>query len=154
MLGELAAGIPRALRSHADPAALHTHAAARRVAEALVVAFLGADGASPGRARPRGPKLSNARGIGSAMAPSPTPPPLHADGTSCPEGTRRVPVRFTACCAEFDDRTRACYHDIRFEWWSRPRAWFIIIAPDAGGGGIRFRYCPCCGTALNSKPQR
>jgi len=88
------------------------------------------------------------------MDASPTPPPLHPDGTSCPEGTRRVPLRFTPCCAEFDARTRACYHDIRFEWWSRPRAWFIIIAPEAGGGGIRVRYCPHCGTALSSKPQR
>lgn len=72
----------------------------------------------------------------------------HIDGTECPEGTRRVPRGYGACCAAFDARTRACYHDIRYEWWTSQRNWFVLIAPDAGGGGIAIAHCPHCGAAL------
>ncbi len=72
----------------------------------------------------------------------------HTDGTACPEGTQRLPSRFRPCCPEFVARTSACYHDIRYEWWTRPRGWFIVIAGSAGGGGIAMNHCPHCGARL------
>jgi hypothetical protein len=73
---------------------------------------------------------------------------LHPDGTACPEGTRRVPRGWSACCAFFEGHTRTCYFDIRYEWWSRNKSWFVIIAPEAGGGGIEISFCPHCGSKL------
>ena len=73
---------------------------------------------------------------------------MHADGSSCPEGTRRVPRPFKTCCEAFASRTLACYHDIRYEWWPNYKGWFIVIAPSAGGGGISISYCPHCGASL------
>ena len=78
----------------------------------------------------------------------PFPLTTHLDGTACPEGTQRTPRGYHACCPAFDARTRACYHDIRYEWWSAQRNWFVLIAPDAGGGGIAMVYCPHCGAML------
>lgn len=72
----------------------------------------------------------------------------HADGSPCPEGTTRLPRTAKVCCAEFAARTRACYFDIRYEWWPRPRGWFTIIPPDAGGGGVAMNFCPHCGQRL------
>lgn len=73
---------------------------------------------------------------------------LHPDGSQCPEGTKKVPRFFKACCEDFALRTKACYHDIRYEWWTKHKGWFIQIAPSAGGGGIQIKYCPHCGTKL------
>jgi hypothetical protein len=61
--------------------------------------------------------------------------PKH-DGSACPEGTRRVPARFKACCEVFEGHTTACYLDIRDEWWSKQRTWVTVIPAAAGGGGI------------------
>jgi hypothetical protein len=73
---------------------------------------------------------------------------LHTDGTICLEGTQRLPRRFEACCPAFLQRTLACDLDIRYEWWSGQRSWFILISPAAGGGGIAISYCPHCGVRL------
>lgn len=78
----------------------------------------------------------------------------HADGTLCPEGTALLPSRFRACCAFFEAHTRACYFDLRFEWWAKARGWFVTIAPQAGGGGVAIHYCPNCGSALTAKARR
>jgi hypothetical protein len=72
----------------------------------------------------------------------------HIDGSDCPEGTQRLPRRFTPCCEAFLHRTRACYFDIRYEWWPAQRGWFVGIDPSAGGGGIALSYCPHCGSRL------
>jgi len=72
----------------------------------------------------------------------------HSDGTVCPEGTRRVPRGFKACCESFAGHTTACYFDVRYEWWPRRKGWFIAIAKAAGGGGIAISFCPHCGARL------
>ena len=72
----------------------------------------------------------------------------HLDGSICPEGTRIVPRGFKACCEAFDWRTRACFFDIRYEWWSGQRNWFVLISPEGGGGGIAIAHCPHCGARL------
>ena len=59
-----------------------------------------------------------------------------------------MPRAFKACCALFESHTLSCYYDIRYEWWSKARGWFTVIAPLAGGGGIAIHYCPHCGTKL------
>src|SRR5829696_809980 len=58
---------------------------------------------------------------------------LHADGTSCREGTRSVPPDYTPCCSIFDGHTMICEYDIRYEWWPTARHWAIVIAEAAGG---------------------
>ena len=78
----------------------------------------------------------------------------HADGTLCPEGTALLPSRFRACCEFFEAHTRACYFDLRFEWWAKARGWFVAVAPQAGGGGVAIHYCPNCGSALTAKARR
>jgi hypothetical protein len=45
----------------------------------------------------------------------------HTDGTRCPEGTARLPRKFTPCCESFVARTAACYFDIRYEWWPKQK---------------------------------
>jgi len=72
----------------------------------------------------------------------------HADGSPCPEGTQRLPECGVVCCDDFRAHTLACYFDIRYEYWVGQRGWFVIIAPEAGGGGIAISYCPHCGTKL------
>ena len=74
----------------------------------------------------------------------------HPDGTACPEGSRRVPRTFVPCCESFERHTSSCFFDFRLEWWARQKAWFIIIAPSAGGGGLQIAYCPFCGRHLAS----
>jgi len=59
-----------------------------------------------------------------------------------------LPARFRTCCAEFAQRTLACTFDVRYEWWSRQRNWFVTIADSAGGGGIAISHCPHCGKKL------
>ena len=76
----------------------------------------------------------------------------HNDGAICPEGTIKVHPKYKMCCEEFGRRTLACYYDIRYEWWPKSKGWFIIISPQAGGGGIRINYCPHCSAKLNGKP--
>lgn len=78
-------------------------------------------------------------------------PNTHSDGTICPEGTQRLPARFSPCCNEFKSHTLACYFDIRYEWWPRKKSWFIVIAETAGGGGMAISYCPHCGSKLNGR---
>jgi hypothetical protein len=76
------------------------------------------------------------------------PATIHADGSICPEGTTRHPRPYRPCCEEFDHRTRACFFDIRYEWWPAYRGWFTLINPTAGGGGIAMNFCPHCGKRL------
>jgi len=73
----------------------------------------------------------------------------HTDGSYCPEGTQRIPSRYTPCCDDFLAHTFACYFDIRYEWWPRLRGWFIVIDPSAGGGGVAISHCPHCGGKLS-----
>jgi hypothetical protein len=75
----------------------------------------------------------------------------HLDGSLCPEGTRRIHARFSACCEEFTHRTRACYFDIRYEWWPKLKNWFVVISDEAGGGGIAINFCPHCGRKLKGQ---
>ena len=94
------------------------------------------------------------RRYASRMARPRPPVVTHLDGTPCPEGSRTVPRAYAACCATFDARTLACYHDIRYEWWSGQRNWFVCIAPDAGGGGVAIAHCPHCGATLKGSGKR
>jgi hypothetical protein len=48
----------------------------------------------------------------------------------------------------------ACYFDLRYEWWSKQKGWFIALAPNAGGGGIAISYCPHCGANLRASNSR
>jgi hypothetical protein len=76
-------------------------------------------------------------------------PDGHIDGTPCPEGTQRLPPGDAPlCCEAFRARTFACYFDIRYEYWPDNAGWFVIITPDAGGGGIAINFCPHCGAKL------
>lgn len=59
-----------------------------------------------------------------------------------------MPPRFKACCAAFNAHTTTCELDVRYEWWSKARRWFIAIAEVAGGGGIEMAFCPHCGSRL------
>jgi hypothetical protein len=77
----------------------------------------------------------------------PTDARLHADGSVCLEGTKVVPEGFEACCDRFDQRTRACSVDVRFEWWQHHSGWYVMIA-DGGHSGLKFDYCPFCGYRL------
>lgn len=72
----------------------------------------------------------------------------HSDGSPCPEGTQCLHEGELICCDLFRQHTLACYYDIRYEYWPGLSGWFIIIAPEAGGGGIEIKYCPHCGTKL------
>ncbi len=72
----------------------------------------------------------------------------HSDGSVCPEGTRRLPAKFRACCEMFEAHTAACYYDVRYEWWASRRGWFIVIPELAGGGGVAINYCPHCSSRL------
>lgn len=77
----------------------------------------------------------------------------HTDGSPCPEGTQSVPADFRPCCAAFGARTLSCYFDIRYEWWEEHDAWFIIIDPTAGGGGLAIAFCPHCGGKLSGNSE-
>ena len=59
-----------------------------------------------------------------------------------------MPKPFKACCDVFESHTSACEFDIRYEWWTRSKHWYIIISDIAGGGGIEIEYCPHCGSSL------
>jgi hypothetical protein len=69
----------------------------------------------------------------------------------CPEGTQRLPEDGATCCDDFRERTAACYFDIRYEYWPDHAGWFVIIQPDAGGGGVAMNFCPHCGIKLAGK---
>ena len=71
----------------------------------------------------------------------------HADGSVCLEGTRKLPLNFSACCKQFETHTVACVHDVRYEW-TAASGWRIAIADFAGGGGLAIRHCPHCGANL------
>jgi hypothetical protein len=73
---------------------------------------------------------------------------LHADGSICLEGIKRVPRNFKPCCDFFKLHTTSCAYDIRFEWWSKKKIWVIPISDEAGGGGINILFCPHCGKKL------
>ena len=77
----------------------------------------------------------------------PTDARLHADGTACMEGSQVVPDGFEACCDRFVRSTTACSVDVRFEWWQSHDGWYVIIA-DGGHSGLRFNFCPFCGSRL------
>ena len=76
---------------------------------------------------------------------------LHIDGSSCLEGTCKIPKRYNPCCKCFNDHTKTCEYDIRYEWWSKQKIWVIAIPKSAGGGGIKITFCPHCGKKLNEK---
>jgi len=48
----------------------------------------------------------------------------------------------------FADHTQSRVYDVRYEWWSKTRAWVVLISDAAGGGGIAISFCPHCGAAL------
>lgn len=75
----------------------------------------------------------------------------HVDGSVCLEGTRTLPRGFTACCKDFEARTSACVHDVRYEWNETNLSWQIAISPAAGGGGLGIKFCPHCGTSLTPR---
>jgi hypothetical protein len=66
----------------------------------------------------------------------------------CPEGAQRLPADGAICCNDFRERTLACFFDIRYEYWPAYAGWFVIISPDAGGGGVAINFCPHCGLKL------
>ncbi len=76
---------------------------------------------------------------------------LHADGTPCLEGTRRVPRGFAPCCAAFDRLTQNCVADLRVEWWSRRRRWFLLLPSSTGNEGLEVHFCPHCGAPLRPR---
>ena len=78
----------------------------------------------------------------------------HADGTTCLEGTRRVPIGFRPCCPTFAAHTVTCAYDIRYEYWSKRKQWLIVISESAGGGGIAISFCPHCGSKLRREERR
>ena len=75
----------------------------------------------------------------------------HTDGSPCPEGTQCLPEDGRICCNAFAARTMACYFDIRYEYWQNLGGWFVVIQPDAGGGGVAINYCPHCGARLQGE---
>lgn len=77
---------------------------------------------------------------------------IHADGTTCLEGSRRVPRGFRPCCEGFAQRVVACTSDIRYEWWTRLKTWVIVIDGAAGGGGVAFAHRPTVATSC--RPRR
>jgi hypothetical protein len=81
----------------------------------------------------------------------PTDARLHADGSVCLEGTQVLPEGFAACCDRFVHSTAACSVDVRFEWWERHDGWYVIMA-DGGQSGLRFSFCPFCGSKLVGRP--
>jgi hypothetical protein len=58
-----------------------------------------------------------------------------------------LPRGWQPCCSVFEDHTKACYFDVRYEWSSQ-HGWMNLIAPSAGGGGIVMSFCPHCGIKL------
>jgi hypothetical protein len=70
----------------------------------------------------------------------------HTDGSPCLEGSSKVPEGWQPCCEVFDDHTRACVYDVRYEW--RSTGWVTAISSSAGGGGITMNFCPHCGASL------
>lgn len=72
----------------------------------------------------------------------------HLDGSACLAGTSSVPRKgYKPCCAELEVRLTACALDIRYEYWSEPDRWYILLA-DGTHEGLRIRYCPHCGEKL------
>jgi hypothetical protein len=76
-----------------------------------------------------------------------TTPVKHPDGSECLAGTQRVPRDYAPCCEVFEDHTRACVFDVRYEW-SESHGWMTAISSLAGGGGITISHCPHCGMRL------
>ena len=74
---------------------------------------------------------------------------VHADGTECLEGTRRVPDAWQPCCEVFAGHVDTCAHDLRYEFWEGTSRWYIATAESAGGGGIEIGWCPHCGQRLS-----
>ncbi len=73
----------------------------------------------------------------------------HPDSSPCLEGTQRVSENYVPCCESFDNGTRRCAYDIRYEYW-KGQGWVIAIVEEAGGGGITISYCPHCGVRLST----
>lgn len=71
----------------------------------------------------------------------------HPDGSECLAGTQRVPKGHLPCCEVFEDHTRACAFDVRYEW-SEEHGWVTAISSSAGGGGVAISHCPHCGEQL------
>jgi len=71
----------------------------------------------------------------------------HENGTTCLEGTRRVPEGYVPCRAIFESHLSTCVVDIRYEWWVSSTCWMICI-PDGGSSGLRIYFCPHCGRQL------
>lgn len=82
------------------------------------------------------------------MRPAAEGPSLHPDGTMCLEGTSSVPGgSYRPCCPVLAAHLTTCANDIRYEYWPRRRAWFLIVA-DGTGDGVHIRFCPHCGAKL------
>lgn len=73
----------------------------------------------------------------------------HSDGSPCLDGVVAVPPGYTPCCPVFEQHTRLCVYDVRYQW-SASTGWVIAIAESAGGGGVQIAFCPHCGTELGS----
>lgn len=77
----------------------------------------------------------------------------HTDGPSASRARSACPTGFSPAAKHSKRRRLRCQFDIRFEWWAHYRAWFVLQPPGPGGGGIRLRYCPFCGTRLRGVGQ-
>ena len=75
--------------------------------------------------------------------------PDHKNGSKCLAGTKRVPNGFNACCNVFDNHTRLCSKDVRYEWWNKQNNWVIVTAGSCNTG-IVIDFCPHCGEKLQT----
>jgi hypothetical protein len=72
----------------------------------------------------------------------------HTDGTPCLEGTQRLPPNFRPCCDSFEQHTKTCDADLRFEWWEKSNKWVTCLHD---GSGIEVAFCLFCGNVLDSE---
>jgi hypothetical protein len=72
----------------------------------------------------------------------------HVDGSICLQGTQKVPKNYMPCCKTFEQHTKMCHFDLRYEYWQHRKIWVIKLSDEVGGGGSEITYCPYCGKKL------